>query len=85
MPAGSVVVDGEGVVLGVIVVVPWVSAGAGIAGDEGGVVVPVVCAYARPIEPTTAAAATNEVSVLDAFMSKLLQCCLSRRTVFETG
>jgi hypothetical protein len=78
MPAGSVV---DGVALGVVV--PWFSMVAGAAGVAGGVVVSVVWAYARPIEPATAAAATSEVSVFDAFMSKLLECCLNGRTVFE--
>ena len=58
MPAGSVV---DGAVMAPGVVVPWfcmVTSGA----MAGGVVVSVVCAYAKPIEPATAAAATRDAS-----------------------
>jgi hypothetical protein len=72
MPAGSVLVDGAGVALGEVVVEPWFSIGAG---EAGAVVVSAVWAYARPIEPATAAAATSEASILDDFMSKLLDEC----------
>jgi hypothetical protein len=83
MPAGSLGAVGEGVMLGAVVVVPWFSMGAGADWVAGGVVVSAVWAYARPIDPATAAAATSEVNIFDAFMSKLLECCLSGRTVFE--
>lgn len=63
--AGVVMPPAGGVAMGVVVVegAGWVaSAGAGLDGAG------VVCANTRPMEPTTARAATEEVMKLDVFM-----------------
>ena len=72
MPAGSVA---DGAAMGPGVVVPWFCAVASGA-MAGGVVVSVVCAYARPIEPAMAAAATETAMFLKPSCQILLEDCL---------
>lgn len=78
---GVLDVDGDalcGVVLGSVVVAPWLVDGLCIwslvaAPCAGGVeLLSVVCAYAKLIAPTIVAAATAVVKVFEAVMSLLL-------------
>ena len=74
--AGVVMPPLGGVAMGVVV--DWLScvvaAGAVLSGVAGA----VVCAKARPTEPTTANAAREEVMRLDVFMVDPLKDCLKQ-------